>query len=651
MKLQTHTKRHEAVRVRRIGVASCGFVFVALFLLVSTGGNAQSGRKRPEPTPTPAGQRPRRAADTSAPVARPAPRPTPADQPGQPATPDEPRTTGAPQPTPTPLSGSDPDTGQSVVIDPDEVVHVNSNLVPIPASVIDAAGRAVIDLEVKDFELRVDGQPKPIGDLSRADTPVRLALLFDNSYSLRTARELEKQSAVRFFRTVIRPVDQAAIFSIWTEPVLEQPLTSDVNRLVSTIERYGDPDGSTSLFDTIVQAADYLRPQPGRKVIVIVSDGVETTSQLQDFNEVLRRVQSADVQVYVVQSEISPNANLHDLTAERRMQELAASTGGAVFAPQTTSDLPAAFAHISADLAQQYILSYYPDDERRDMRFRTINLRVTTRTGIRVRARRGYYPRRAQLSAATSYNAEQVASLTPDPMTLAPSAAQQPARIEQRTPTVRMAAPATGPSYGSKNLNPDNDDGVASRRAAPQPSATPFERAHNETPPPVVATATRPAETRIEVASTTTPPVPTVTPTPESTPTPTPAESIPTATPTPAPPTPSPTPAETKAPGARTTTPAQPQGPVSGGLLNSRAVKLPKPVFPETAKRMRVSGAVTVEVTIDESGKVISARAVNGPMLLRESATAAARQAVFTPTLLHDKPVRVSGVIVYNFSQ
>src|SRR5205085_89274 len=203
----------------------------------NTVGSAQSGRKRPEPTPTPTGQRPRRATDTSTPTARPAPRPTPADQPGQPATPDEPRE--RPQPTPTPLTTTDTDTGQSVVIDPDEIVHVNSNLVPIPASVIDESGRAVTDLEVKDFELRVDGQPKPIGDLSRADTPVRLALLFDNSYSLRSARDLEKQSAIRFFRTVIRPVDQAAIFSIWTEPVLEQPLTSDVNRLVSTIERYG----------------------------------------------------------------------------------------------------------------------------------------------------------------------------------------------------------------------------------------------------------------------------------------------------------------------------------------------------------------------------------------------------------------------------
>ena len=151
---------------------------------------------------------------------------------------------------------NDPSTGQPVEIDPDEVIRVNSNLVPIPASVIDDLGRAITDLEVKDFELRVDGQPKPIGDLSRAETPVRLALLFDNSYSLRTARELEKQSAMRFFRTVMRPSDQAAIYSVTTEPILEQPLTNDVNRLVHIIERYGEPEGATALLDTIVEAAD-----------------------------------------------------------------------------------------------------------------------------------------------------------------------------------------------------------------------------------------------------------------------------------------------------------------------------------------------------------------------------------------------------------
>jgi hypothetical protein len=73
---------------------------------------------------------------------------------------------------------------------------------------------------------------------------------------------------------------------------------------------------------------------------------------------------------------------------------LTSHTGGTVYTPLQTNDLDTAFSQISADLAQQYILSYYPTDERADGRFRTISVRIATRPNMRVRARRGYYPRR-----------------------------------------------------------------------------------------------------------------------------------------------------------------------------------------------------------------------------------------------------------------
>ncbi|MGI8732483.1 MAG: TonB family protein [Pyrinomonadaceae bacterium] len=90
--------------------------------------------------------------------------------------------------------------------------------------------------------------------------------------------------------------------------------------------------------------------------------------------------------------------------------------------------------------------------------------------------------------------------------------------------------------------------------------------------------------------------------------------------------------------------------PVSGGVLNGAAVYLPSPMYPETAKRMRTSGVVTVEVVIDENGKVISANAANGPSTLREAAIKAALRARFSPTKLSGQPVKVFGTISYNFS-
>ncbi|MEO6590204.1 MAG: TonB family protein, partial [Pyrinomonadaceae bacterium] len=88
---------------------------------------------------------------------------------------------------------------------------------------------------------------------------------------------------------------------------------------------------------------------------------------------------------------------------------------------------------------------------------------------------------------------------------------------------------------------------------------------------------------------------------------------------------------------------------ISGGVLNGKAVDLPKPAYPAAARAVRASGAVNVEVTVDQSGNVISANAVSGHPLLRASAVSAARSAKFKPTLLSGTPVKVSGVIVYNF--
>lgn len=90
--------------------------------------------------------------------------------------------------------------------------------------------------------------------------------------------------------------------------------------------------------------------------------------------------------------------------------------------------------------------------------------------------------------------------------------------------------------------------------------------------------------------------------------------------------------------------------PVSGGVLNGKAVQLPTPDYPEVAKRMRAAGLVTVEVVIDVNGKVISAKATSGPAMLQQAAVQAALRARFSPTTLSGQPVKVSGVINYNFS-
>ena len=96
-------------------------------------------------------------------------------------------------------------------------------------------------------------------------------------------------------------------------------------------------------------------------------------------------------------------------------------------------------------------------------------------------------------------------------------------------------------------------------------------------------------------------------------------------------------------------TPTPPRAPISGGVLNGKAINLPKPAYPPIARAAHAAGTVVVQVLIDENGNVVSAHAVSGHPLLQAAAVGAARSAKFSPTKLSGQPVKVTGVIQYNF--
>ena len=108
--------------------------------------------------------------------------------------------------------------------------------------------------------------------------------------------------------------------------------------------------------------------------------------------------------------------------------------------------------------------------------------------------------------------------------------------------------------------------------------------------------------------------------------------------------------ASTTDPASTDSTPATgKRAPISGGVLNGKAISKPAPIYPLEAREAGAQGTVTVQVLVEEDGSVASATAISGPPLLREAAAAAARQARFSPTLLSGQPVKVSGVVTYNF--
>jgi Ca-activated chloride channel family protein len=343
-------------------------VFFILILTTSIGAAAQSGRIKPVETPAPG----------------PVPQRTIIYVPTQTAS-----RTQSPTATPTPASE-------------DDVVKVPSTLVPIPVSVLDANGRAVTNLKLSDFELWIDGQPAEISELSRSESPIRLAMLFDNSSSVLIAREFETAAAIKFFRSVIRPdKDLAALFSVATVTRLEQPFTRDISLLTRSIELFPPPEGATALLEGIILASDYLYEVQGRRVLVIVSDGDDTKSDV-TFEQTVRALLTANCQVFIVKTtdfenfkrtgSRRGNANIRQLVAERRMSEIAAQTGGAVYSPIDERELSEAFRQISAELSQQYVLSYYPDSETEKRgEFREIKLGLKDRKNTNLRTRKGYY--------------------------------------------------------------------------------------------------------------------------------------------------------------------------------------------------------------------------------------------------------------------
>lgn len=306
------------------------------------------------------------------------------------------RTTTRPTPTP-----------RQRVVDEgseDDVLRVDSTLVPIPVSVTSAVGRQVGDLKATDFALKVDGQTAEIGDLFRSETPVRLAMLFDNSSSVTIAREFEKKAAIKFFRRVIRPEkDLAALFSVASVTQLEQSFTKDVGSLVKAIDAFAVPEGATALLDGVIMASNYLGEIQGRRVIVIVSDGEDTLSD-HSFEDAIKTAISENIQVYIVHTkefenlkrtgQRGGNSNIRALTAERRMKEFASQTGGAVYSPIDEKELDEAFRSIAAELADQYIISYYPENDRSEKkRMRLIEVSIPSMPDAVIRTRKGYYVR------------------------------------------------------------------------------------------------------------------------------------------------------------------------------------------------------------------------------------------------------------------
>jgi Ca-activated chloride channel family protein len=271
---------------------------------------------------------------------------------------------------------------------------VNVRLINVFTTVTDAHGAPVADLTKADFRVLEDGVPQTISVFDReSEMPLCIALEVDTSLSTMRDFKLEVTSAKKFVHAIMRPVDQLAVFQV-TEVIDElTTFTSDVHRIDHGIDNLQIGAG-TSLYDAIFLGAESLMNRQGRKVLVLITDGGDTTSKA-DYQSALRRAQQAEAIVYsIIVVPVAADAG-RNLGGEHALIQISKDTGGKHYYAESFTELDAAFRQISDELRTQYLIGYYTNRQVSESPFRRIQVQVNKKNdedpAYQVRHRAGYY--------------------------------------------------------------------------------------------------------------------------------------------------------------------------------------------------------------------------------------------------------------------
>jgi Ca-activated chloride channel family protein len=215
----------------------------------------------------------------------------------------------------------------------------------------------------------------------------------DTSPSTERDFKLEITSAKKFARSIVRPVDRLAVFQVTEYVDQKTGFTSDLKSIDRGIESLRVGPG-TSIYDAIFLGSEALMDREGRKVLVLITDGGDTTSKA-NYQAALKRAQQAEAIVYsiiVVPVEADAGRNLG---GEHALIQISHDTGGKYYYAKDIGELDQAFRQISEELRTQYLLAYYPNRQRSDSPFRRIQVDVKKKdadgNGFQVRHRAGYY--------------------------------------------------------------------------------------------------------------------------------------------------------------------------------------------------------------------------------------------------------------------
>ncbi len=269
---------------------------------------------------------------------------------------------------------------------------VDVKLVNVFVTVTDRNGAPVAGLKKDDFKLFEDDLPQNIAVFDReSELPLSIVLAVDTSLSTRKDLKLELESARRFVRSILRPVDSLSLYE-FSEDVNELvPFTNDLRRIDLGINSIRS-GAATALYDALYLGSEALLDRKGRKVMVVITDGGDTVSKL-SYKDAVRAAQEAEAILYsVIIVPIEASAG-RDIGGEHALIQLSQDTGGKHFYASSLPQLDEAFRKISDELRTQYLLAYYPSRRYSESDYRRIDIRVNSPSdsGLHARYRTGYY--------------------------------------------------------------------------------------------------------------------------------------------------------------------------------------------------------------------------------------------------------------------
>ncbi len=280
--------------------------------------------------------------------------------------------------------------------EPETTIKVDVKLVNVFVTVTDAHGAPVANLQKENFLLKEDSKEQKIAIFSRESAlPLSIVLAVDTSLSTRKDLPLELISARKFAHTIMRPQDGLAVYKFSEEVSLMVPFTSDLKKIDAGIDRERN-GAATALYDAIFLGSRALNRRQGRKVMVVITDGGDTMSQV-DYKEALRAAQEAEAIIYsIIIVPIEADAG-RDTGGEHALVQISRDTGGKYFYATSLPQLDSAFQKISDELRTQYLLAYYPSERYSDSEFRQLRVDLTNPPAggpYQSHYRAGYYTRK-----------------------------------------------------------------------------------------------------------------------------------------------------------------------------------------------------------------------------------------------------------------